>query len=93
MWANSTELLETIHDAHTRLKTGVTDAISAHAEARILGAATRILAITLEHARLTGRLEQGSTVLPLMTIDANAQERAAIDVSRMTATESAARLA
>lgn len=80
MWANSTELLETIHDAHTRLKTGVTDAISAHAEARILGAATRILAITLEHARLTGRLEQGSTLLPLMTIDANAQERAAIEV-------------
>jgi hypothetical protein len=69
MWNSSQELLETIHDAHERLRRNETDAITAHAEARLLGAATRVLAIGLEHARLTGRLKEGMDSLPIMIID------------------------
>ncbi len=68
MWKNSNELLATIHDAHQRLKNKDTDPISAHAEARLLGAATRVLAISLEHARLTERLKSGDAELPVMTL-------------------------
>ena len=66
MWKTSQELLATIHDAHERLKAKETDAISAHAEARLLGAATKVLAISLEHARLTGRLVEKCAELPVM---------------------------
>lgn len=66
MWNSSHELIETIHEAHERLKRKETDAITAHAEARLLGAATRVLAISLEHARLTNRLKEGSSELPDM---------------------------
>lgn len=69
MWKSSTELLATIWDAHDRLRKNETDAITAHAEARLLGAATRVLAISLEHARLTGRLKEGAASLPVMNID------------------------
>jgi hypothetical protein len=68
MWKTSQELLETIHDAHGRLKLNETDAATAHAEARLLSAATKVLAISLEHARLTGRLKQESSELPGMTL-------------------------
>lgn len=79
MWNSSHDLLATIHDAHTRLKSKETDAITAHAEARLLGAATRVLAISLEHARLTGRLAEGSAELPIMTL--GLEERAALSVA------------
>ena len=69
MWHNSTDLLEAIHDAHGRLVRKETDAMSAHAEARLLGAATRVLAVSLEHARLTGRLIDGSSLLPGMALE------------------------
>lgn len=72
MWANSSDLLATIHEAHQRLKNNETEAMTAHAEARLLGAATKVLAISLEHARLTGRLEKGVATLPIMTIEATA---------------------
>lgn len=68
MWTTSLDLLDSIHDAHNRLKEKEVDAIQAHAEARLLGAATRILSVSLEHARLTNRLKKGSSELPPMTI-------------------------
>lgn len=69
MWSNSLDLLKTIHDAHERLKSKETDAITAHAEARLLGSATRLMSVSLEHARLTNRLKDGSSVLPIMDFD------------------------
>jgi hypothetical protein len=74
MWNSSMDLLETIHAAHGRLVRKETDAITAHAEARLLGAATRILAVSLEHARLTNRLLEGSASLPGLTLDAAGDE-------------------
>jgi hypothetical protein len=68
MWNSSRDLLKTIHEAHSRLKNKETDALTAHAEARLLGAATRVLAVSLEHARLTNRLVEGSATLPAMAI-------------------------
>lgn len=67
MWRSSHDVLATIHEAHQRLKNHETDAVTAHAEARLLGAATRVLAINLEHARLTGRLQEGNADLPVVT--------------------------
>ena len=78
MWNSSQDLLASIHEAHTRLKLKETDATSAHAEARLLGAATRVLAITLEHARLTNRLTEGSCALPGMTFSPAAIEGEAV---------------
>lgn len=69
MWNSSSDLLSTIHDAHQRLITKETDAISAHAEARLLNSATRLLAISLENARLTGSLAEGSRILPSLDIE------------------------
>lgn len=66
MWRNSAELLATIHDAHRRVKDRETEPDAAHAEARLLGAATKVLAISLEHARLTNRLTDGNADLPTM---------------------------
>lgn len=80
MWSNSQELLETIHDAHERLRNNQTDALTAHAEARLLGAATRVMAISLEHARLTNRLKEGDVTLPVMMIQAAEQASPVIDV-------------
>lgn len=68
MWNSSVELLETIHDAHRRLKEKETDAISAHAEARLLNSAAKVMAISLDHARLTNRLKEGSAILPAMLL-------------------------
>jgi hypothetical protein len=73
MWNSSHDLLSTIHEAHGRLKSKETDAITAHAEARLLGAATRVLAISLEHARLTNRLVEGSALLPIMSLGQDEQ--------------------
>lgn len=86
MWTSSHDLLKTIHEAHGRLKSKETDAITAHAEARLLGAATRVLAISLEHARLTGRLIEGSASLPIMSLEAD-------DTITLTAGEEARQLA
>lgn len=65
-WNSSSDLLEAIHDAHHRVKTKETEVEAAHAEARLLASATRLLDITLEHARLTGRLKEGDAVMPGM---------------------------
>lgn len=83
MWKNSNDLLAAIHDAHQRLKSKETDAISAHAEARLLSSATRVMAISLEHARLTSRLREGSAELPIMSL--GTEEVAGISLEGSTA--------
>lgn len=67
-WKSSTELLAEIHGAHARLVTNETDAVKAHAEARLLGSAAKVLAIQLEHAKATQRLQEGSDILPSFQI-------------------------
>lgn len=74
MWNSSQDLLDTIHSAHERLKNKETDAMTAHAEARLLSAATRVLAVSLEHARLTSRLQEGSAILPAMLLGKNEED-------------------
>jgi hypothetical protein len=80
MWKNSTDLLSAIHEAHERLRNGETDATTANAEARLLGAATKTLGTMLEHARLTLRLQSASDLLPEFTfkevVDPPARRRA-----------------
>lgn len=63
-WKSTRELMAEIRDAHRRLRNGEATVMQAHAEARMFGAAARLLDVQLEHARLTGRLETGSDVLP-----------------------------
>jgi hypothetical protein len=79
MWATSQDLLASIHEAHERLRSKETDAITAHAEARLLGAATRVMAVSLEHARLTNRLIEGSSILPGMSLGGVEAEGLAIE--------------
>lgn len=75
-WRNSHELLNDIQAAHERLVADETDAAKAHAEARLLGSAAKVLNIQLEHAKATQRLEQGSDVLPGFTIGGAAEAAA-----------------
>ena len=63
-WKTLGELLEEVQGAQRRLVAGEMPVDQAHAEARLLGTAAKLLGVRLEHARLTGRLEQGSDVLP-----------------------------
>jgi len=63
-WTHTSDLLAAVQDARARLVAGETPVDSAHAEARLLGVGAKVLALRLDHARLTGRLEQGSDVLP-----------------------------
>lgn len=72
MWKNSNDLLESIHEAHNRLKEKKTDAATAHAEARLLNAAVKTIAVTLEHARLTNRLREHGAALPMMSFEEHA---------------------
>lgn len=59
-----------------------TDAMTAHAEARLLGSATKVMAITLERARLTNRLKEGDSMLPVTLIQGSGNPiQSAIDVS------------
>jgi hypothetical protein len=69
MWNTTSELLFAIYDAHHRLVEKKTDVVTAHAEARLLNAATKLLAVNMEHARLTGRLTKGSRSLPTIGIE------------------------
>jgi len=63
-WASSTELLAEIQDAHQRLVEGDSDAAQAHAEARLLATAAKVIGIQLEHAKLTKRFRDGDTAIP-----------------------------
>ena len=63
-WNSSTDVLSDIQATFESLRTGELAVDQAHAAARLLGGAVRTLDTMLEHARLTGRLAQGSDVLP-----------------------------
>ena len=67
-WKNTDELLESIQQSTKRLVGGETPVDEAHAEARLLGVAAKIMALRLDHARMTGRLKQGSSLLPDMDL-------------------------
>ena len=63
-WRSSRDVLTAIQRAHDALRSGELPVDQAHAAARLLGGAVRLMDTALEHARLTGRLEQGSDALP-----------------------------
>lgn len=64
MWGSSGDLLREIHEAQQRIKMRETDAGSAHAEARLIGAAIKLLDLSMEYSRLTMRLREDCTSLP-----------------------------
>lgn len=68
MWKSSNDVLSAIQAAHDSLRAGEIQVDEAHATARLLGCAVRLMDTQLEHARLTGRLQQGSEVLPMFEI-------------------------
>ena len=63
-WNTTSDLLASIQNATERLTTGKTPVDEAHAEARLLGVAAKTIGLRLDHARITGRLQQGSDLLP-----------------------------
>ncbi len=63
-WGTTRALLADVQDALRRLRSGESSVEQAHAEARLLATAQRVVLVELEHARLSGRIEQGSDVLP-----------------------------
>ena len=67
MWDSSKDIMGAIESSFTKLLNGDSTAEHAHVEARLFGNALKLLAIELEHARLTGRLRDGSTDLPVFT--------------------------
>lgn len=64
MWNNSDDLMNAIETAHRKLQSGEANHQSVHAEARLFAGAVKLLALKLDHARLTGRLKEGSPALP-----------------------------
>lgn len=60
-WKTTTDILDDIHGTLQRLRAGG-DRDQAHVECRAYHAAAKVLAIELEHARLTSRLQ--GDVLP-----------------------------
>ncbi len=72
-WKSSQDVLAAIQRAHDALRAGELPVGEAHAAARLLGGAVRLLDTALEHARLTGRLEQGSDVLPEFRLGARSE--------------------
>lgn len=63
-WNTTDDLLDSIKNATDRLIEGKTSVEESHAEARLLGVAGKIIGLRLDHARITGRLVQGSNLLP-----------------------------
>jgi hypothetical protein len=63
-WRTTGELMTDVQDALVRLRDGTSSVDQAHAEARLLATAQRVVLVELEHARLSGRIEQGSDLLP-----------------------------
>ena len=70
IWTTSNELLHEVQQAYQRLASGESDAVKAHAEARLLGVAAKVIGIQLDHARLTQRLVEGSDVIPIFRLSA-----------------------
>ena len=67
-WSTMGDLLADIQTSYAKLTAGEIQPDQAHAEARMLGTAAKVLGVRLEHARLTGRLEQSSAELPDVVI-------------------------
>jgi len=67
-WKTASDLMDAVHESHKRLIEGKTDVSQAHAEARQLSVAAKIIDIQITHARLTNRLETGSSSLPPLKI-------------------------
>lgn len=67
MWNSDRDLLQEVYESHERLKkSNDVDQVRAKAEARLFLAATRVITISMEHARLTQRLRNQDDVLPIM---------------------------
>lgn len=75
MWSSSTEIMQAIHDARERLRKGDCDTDTAHAEARLLATAVKLAMVQLDHAKLTGRLTQGSDALPPFVLASEAKTK------------------
>jgi len=63
-WKTTGELLADIHETLRGLRAGETTVDEAHAAARTLAVAQRVIMVQLEYARLSGLIEQGSDMLP-----------------------------
>lgn len=63
-WKSSNDVLAAIQRSHDDLRSGKMPVDEAHASARLLGGAVRLLDTALDHARLTGRLRQSEDILP-----------------------------
>jgi hypothetical protein len=70
------DLANLIKDTFDRLRSGESSVEQAQAEIRALNSMQSGMAIRLEHARLTGRLIQGSDVLPDMKLNPSAEPSA-----------------
>lgn len=67
MWKTTDDLLSDIHDTLVNLRAGG-DIETSHAECRLYNAAAKMIAISCEHAKLTGRLE--GDIIPSSTFGA-----------------------
>lgn len=63
-WKSSADLLVASQSALEALRAGRIATDEAHASARLIGGAVRLMDTMLEHARLTERLVKGSDELP-----------------------------
>lgn len=72
-WKTQWDIAKAAEDVADRLKAGKVSVEQAQFELRALNAANQSFALRLEHARLTGRLQQGSDVLPDTQLDPNAE--------------------
>lgn len=75
MWKTSTEIREAIETSHQRLLKGDSNTATASAEARLFGLTLKLLAVEMEHARRTGRLKEGSDVLPSFRSGTDAKQK------------------
>lgn len=67
-WKNSTDLLKSIEQAHSRLNDEEITVDHANAEARLLGTAVRLMGVKMDHAKNTNRLTEGSDALPAFKV-------------------------
>lgn len=72
-WKTTADLLADVQDARRRLLAGKATVEQAHAEARLLGTAAKVLGLRLDHARLTGRLIADSDLLPDVRLGAEGE--------------------
>lgn len=61
---NSRDLLNEIQSTLQRLRDGDISVDEAHAETRLYDQVSKLMAISLEHARLTNRFAPGSRTMP-----------------------------